>query len=162
MHFKISPRQHHSPHLPKKRPLPRFCTPLFGLLAGLCALSLCGCATILNWFDLRANQHNARGEEWLSDQTLPAEINISGSYHSPEWGDSFFYQIGRQVRGHLGDYPVKGVVSGRRAYLLVSDSGWYYYSAILQQPRPGVLFGYYSRSVPYRRDFRRDLQLYKK
>lgn len=96
---------------------------------------------------------------WLSDQMFPPEVDISGTYRTPGWGTSLLVQNGRDVRGHLGDYPVKGVVSGNRAYLLVSEGGWYYYSAILEVPREGLLVGYYSRSVPYRRSMRRDLQL---
>ncbi|GAB4173083.1 MAG: hypothetical protein Fur0032_12650 [Terrimicrobiaceae bacterium] len=119
-----------------------------------------GCSAVQNFNDKRYGRNNEIGEQWLSDQMFPAEIDVSGDYSSREWGASFLSQNGRDVRGHLGDYPVKGVVSGRKLHLLVSDSGWYYYSAVLEQPRPGVLVGYYSRSVPFRRDLRRELQLF--
>lgn len=121
---------------------------------------LAGCSAVQNFNDKRYGRNNEAGEQWLSDQMLPAEIDVSGDYTCKGWGPSFLVQNGRDVRGHLGDYPVKGVVSGRKLHMLVSDSGWYYYSAVLEQPRPGVLVGYYSRSVPFRRDMRRDLQLY--
>lgn len=129
----------------------------------LCALLGCllvgGCSVISQFNAGRYDRHNALGDAWLSDQVLEPSINITGRYVSPDWGESFFSQYGRDVRGHLGDYPVKGVVSGNKVYLLVSESGWYYYSAILEMPQPGVLNGYYSRSVPYKKDLRHSLQL---
>ena len=107
----------------------------------------------------RYARHNEPGNAWLSDQMLPAEINISGSYRSRDWGPSFFSQNGREIRGHLGDYPVKGVVSGNKAYMVLMYDGWYYYSVVLEMPNPGLLVGYFSRGVPYRRDARRDIEL---
>lgn len=130
---------------------------LFGGVA--VALMVTGCGPIREFQMKRTDRHNEAGEIWLSDQMFPPEVDVSGTYRTPGWGTSLLVQNGRDVRGHLGDYPVKGVVSGKRVYLLVSDGGWYYYSAILEVPREGLLVGYYSRSVPYRRSIRRDLQL---
>jgi len=118
-----------------------------------------GCSYIDKFNTGRYDRHNALGDAWLSDQLNEPTINITGRYASAEWGESFLSQSGRDVRGHLGDYPVRGVVSGNKVFLLISESGWYYYSAILEMPQPGVLTGYYSRSVPYKKDLRRDLHL---
>lgn len=118
-----------------------------------------GCSAIEEFNTKRYDNHNALGDAWLSDQMEPPEIDISGSYKSDDWGRSYFSQNGAEVRGHLGDFPVKGVVSGQKAYLLVTEGGWYYYSAIVEMPRPGLLTGYYSRSVPYKRSARNDLLL---
>lgn len=107
----------------------------------------------------RYDRHNEAGEAWLSDQMDPPEMDVSGEYKSREWGRTLLIQTGRDVRGHLGDYPIRGVVSGNKAHLLASENGWYYYSIILEMPKPGLLSGYYSRSVPYRRDARRDILL---
>ncbi|MEX1119050.1 MAG: hypothetical protein WEB60_09670 [Terrimicrobiaceae bacterium] len=129
------------------------------LLSVLVVSSFVGCSTIEEFNTKRYDNHNALGDAWLSDQMEPPMIDISGSYKSDDWGRSYFSQNGSNVRGHLGDYPVKGVVSGNKAYLLVTEGGWYYYSAIVEMPRPGLLTGYYSRSIPYKRSARRDLLL---
>jgi hypothetical protein len=132
-----------------------------GALLGLCAVlvGLPACTAIDDFNTKRYDRHNELGDAWLSDQMEPPQIDISGSYKSEDWGRSYFSQTGADVRGHLGDYPVKGVVSGNKAYLLVSEGGWYYYSAILEMPRPGLLTGYYSRSIPYKKSQRRSLLL---
>ncbi len=63
------------------------------------------------------------------------------------------------MRGNLGDYPVEGVVSGKKAYLLVSQGGWFYYRVVLEMPAPNILIGYCSRSVPYEVNKRVDMRL---
>lgn len=129
-------------------------------LACGCLFLFAGCEAIDEFNTKRYDRHNAAGDAWLSDQFEPPAMDISGSYKSSDWGKSYFSQSPEgRVRGHLGDYPVKGVVSGNKAYLLVTEGGWYYYSAILEMPRPGLLTGYYSRSVPYKRSLRRELLL---
>jgi hypothetical protein len=132
-----------------------------GLLVVLAvAASLTGCQSIQNFSQERYSRNNEFGRAWLSDQIFPAEINVSGSWKSRDWGDSFFSQTDRAIRGNLGNYPVEGVVSGSKVYLLASSGGgWFHYSVILEQPAPNVLLGYYSRSIPYRSSNRRDVRL---
>lgn len=107
----------------------------------------------------RYDRHNAQGDQWLSDQMEPALVDVSGIYTASGWGKCLLVQNGREVRGHIGDYPVTGVVSGEKVYLLISEGGWYYYSAILEMPREGFLVGYYARAIPFRRSARVSLQL---
>jgi uncharacterized protein YceK len=132
-----------------------------GLLVVLAvALSFSGCETIRNFSQERYSRNNEIGHAWLSDQILPPDINISGSWRSRDWGDTFFSQADRTVRGNLGNYPVVGVVSGSKAYLLASTGGgWFQYSVILEMPGSNVLIGYYSRSIPYRSSNRRNVRL---
>lgn len=118
-----------------------------------------GCAPIQEFNQKRYDRHNEAGDLWLSDQMEAAQIDVTGTYRASGWGKTLLVQNGREVRGHLGDYPVTGVVSGTKVYLLISEGGWYYYSAVLEMPREGLLVGYYSRSIPYRRSARNDLQL---
>lgn len=125
----------------------------------LAATLLTGCAVVSELNTRRMERNNAPGEEWLSDQMEPAQINISGAYRSPDWGMALLKQEGRRVRGHIGDYPVEGVVSGTKAFLLLTESGWHIYSMVLEMPKPGILTGRWSRAVPYRRDFSRDVIL---
>lgn len=120
---------------------------------------LAGCAEIQQFTQERYSRNNDTGRAWLSDQMLPAEMDLTGTWKSADWGDAFFAQNDRTARGHLGDYPVEGVVSGKKAYLLASENGWHYYSVILEMPAPNILIGYYSRSIPYTSGSRRDIRL---
>ena len=132
-----------------------------GLLVVLVvATSLAGCQSIRNFSQERYARNNEFGRAWLSDQILPPEISISGSWRSRDWGDSFFSQTDQAIKCNLGNYPVEGVVSGAKVYLLASSGGgWFHYSVILEMPAPNVLLGYYSRSIPYRSSNRRDIRL---
>lgn len=132
-----------------------------GLLVVLAVVaSFTGCQSVRNFSQERYSRNNEFGRAWISDQILPAEINLSGTWKSRDWGDAFFSQTDRTIKGHLGNYPVEGVVSGSKAYLLVgSGGGWYHYSVVLEMPAPNLLLGYYSRSIPYRSSNRRDVRL---
>lgn len=127
------------------------------LLAAI--LALAGCETVRDFNKERYSRNNALGSAWLSDQMFPPEISVAGNWKSATWGKAFFAQTDNKVRGYLGDYPVEGVVSGKKAYLLVSQGGWYYYSVVLEMPAPQILIGYYSRGVPYEVNKRVDLRL---
>ena len=99
-----------------------------GLLVVLALMaSLSGCQTLSRFSAERSSRNIESGHAWISDQILPAEINVS--------------------------------VSGRKAYLLASQGGRYYYSIVLEMPSPNLLIGYYSRSIPYQSSSRRDIRL---
>ena len=123
------------------------------------AALLTGCQTLGNLSEERYSRNIEFGHAWISDQILPAEINVAGSWKSSEWGGVFLSQTDRTVKGHIGDYQVDGVVSGPKAYLLASQGGWYHYSVVLEMPSPNLLLGYYSRSIPYQSSKRRDIRL---
>jgi hypothetical protein len=131
----------------------------FRLVVLALALSLTGCESLQKLSEERYSQNVAMGHAWISDQILPAAIDISGTWKSRDWGDTVLTQTGRTVKGYVGDYPVDGVVSGQKAYLLASDGGWYRYSIVLEMLSPNVLIGYYSRSIPYQSSNRRDIRL---
>jgi hypothetical protein len=131
-----------------------------GLLVVLAvAASFTGCQSIRNFSQERYSRNTEFGHAWISDQILPAEINIAGSWNSRDWGDAFLSQTDRTIKGNLGNHPVDGVVSGSKAYLLASSGGWYFYSIVLEMPSPNLLIGYYSRSIPYQSSNRRDMRL---
>lgn len=123
--------------------------------------ALTGCSVFEQVNEERYSRNNRVGENWLSDHSNPAEINIAGSWSSYDWGRAFFRQKGRRITGKLGDYSVNGVVSGRRVYLLIAQGDWYYYSAILEPKRSGLLVGRYSRAIPFVKGFSRSMQLEK-
>ncbi|MDX2082296.1 MAG: hypothetical protein SFU53_16045 [Terrimicrobiaceae bacterium] len=123
---------------------------MFRCLSAVVAVALlAGCSIVREVNDGRYNRNNEAGDRWLSDQLEPAAINISGNWLSDDWGRGEFVQNGRRITGRLGDYDVRGVASGNQAYLLIASDEWYYYSAILQMPRPGLLTGRFSRMIPY-------------
>ncbi|MFZ4683107.1 MAG: hypothetical protein ACOYMS_11435 [Terrimicrobiaceae bacterium] len=126
------------------------------------ALALTGCETAREFSREANTRNNEAGRGWLSDQVLPAEFDVSGTWKSAAWGEAFFVQTGRDIRGNLGDYPVEGVVSGKKVCLLARRGGRYDYSIILELPAPGILVGYSSRSIPYEIDDRRDIRLDRK
>jgi hypothetical protein len=131
-----------------------------GLLVVLAVVaSLTGCQSIRNFSNERYSRNNEFARAWLSDQIFPAEINVSGSWRSRDWGDALFSQADQKITGHFGKYTIEGVVSGSKAYFLVSSEGWYYYSMVLEMPAPHLLLGYYSPSIPYRSSNRRDIRL---
>jgi hypothetical protein len=123
------------------------------------AASMTGCQTLSHLSAERSSRNIEFGHAWISDQILPSEINVAGSWKSRDWGDASLSQADRAVKGRIGEYQVDGVVSGAKAYLLASNGGWYQYSVILEMPSPNLLIGYYSRSIPYQSSKRRDIRL---
>lgn len=125
----------------------------------LLVAALAGCSFVREFNDGRYNRNNKTGDRWLSDQLDPAGINIAGNWTSDDWGHAAFEQSDRTVTGTIGGYTVKGVVSGERAYLLIAQGEWYYYSAILELQRPGLLTGRFSRAIPYVKVLGRPMRL---
>jgi hypothetical protein len=120
---------------------------------------LAGCSVFSDIRDERYAKNNGIGDRWLSDQFETAEMNVAGKWMSGDWGHGSLEQNGRKVTGTLGGYNVTGVVSGRRLYLLIADGEWYYYSAVLDNPSPGVLTGRFSRAIPYVKTLSRPMRL---
>jgi hypothetical protein len=130
---------------------------LAGALLMLVALS--GCSFVSEFNDGRYNRNNRTGDNWLSDQSEPAAINVDGNWTSNDWGHASFSQNGRKITGTIGGYTVRGVVSGARAYLLIAQGDWYYYSAVLDLQRPGLLTGRFSRAIPFVNSVGRPMRL---
>ena len=124
------------------------------ILVVLMGLSLIGCGTSEKY---AAN--NADGQRWLDEHRSSAGISVGGIWQSEEWGGSKLVQDGRTVNGTLGNYSVRGVVSGQRAYLLLSSNGWIFYTAVLAKPTATQLSGFYSYTVPFSLADQRQLEL---
>lgn len=114
-------------------------TPNALLCAAACMMSLVGCNTPQS---LAKNQSAA--QEWLNLQTSSARIQVDGNWFAEGWGRAKLKQSGRQITGTMDTYEVKGVVSGRKAYLTTWDSGKCYYAIILTQTGKNVLTGSYT------------------
>jgi hypothetical protein len=85
-----------------------------------------------------------KGENWLASKTEKTEMNVSGSWMSPEWGDAKLLQQGKNITGTLGDYPVKGTVSGNDLYLLMYSGDKIHYFAELKAADKNTFKGLYS------------------
>ena len=88
-----------------------------------------------------------KGEKWLDSKKDSPEINISGSWTSPEWGLATFKQENgtKDVTGMLGEYPVKGVVSGNKIYLFMYSGNSIHYFAELNASDNNTMNGLYSK-----------------
>jgi len=104
------------------------------LLALALALSLTSCGVAMT-----------DGQKWLDSKTDAPEMNIAGQWVSPEWGDANFKQEKKDVSGMLGDYPVRGVVSGNQIYLLMYAGDKVHYSAKLKASDENNFEGFYSK-----------------
>ncbi len=104
-------------------------------------------------------KNNAAADGWTNQRTAPAQINVTGNWKSDAWGKAEFTQKGREVTGKLGDYKIRGVVSGYRVYLLAHEDGWVYYTIVLKRQTSNALEGSYSSSVPYLATDEKDIYL---
>jgi hypothetical protein len=81
-------------------------------------------------------------DQWLTTVSgaKPAEIDVSGKWRDGTgqflfgWGKGYLRQEKDSVRGTIGNYNVRGVVSGKNVYLVFVYGGEVYYT-----PRPGMI-----------------------
>ncbi|MEO6845948.1 MAG: hypothetical protein ABI443_01430 [Chthoniobacterales bacterium] len=114
----------------------------------LCATVLLACLTACN-SPQRYTRNRQAGEQWLSGKTGTARINLTGAWHSDDWGNAIFVQGQNRVNGQISSYTAYGRVSGSKAYILISQHGWIYYTAELSMPNKNELTGSYSKSVGF-------------
>lgn len=119
------------------------------------ALTL-ACSTALLLTSCNLKEKYARNSEataaWLASHKGTPTTKISGSWMpgDPGWGLARLEQHEGIVSGSIGSYQVDGTVHGKTAYLAMKESGWTYYTAILE--RSGKDFvGSYSDAVPFER-----------
>lgn len=116
----------------------------------LCLLSA-GLLSSCHLKESYSKNQSARATFLEESKTAPAKINVEGLYYSPEWGVVVLKQTsGGKVSGLMGDYGVvEGVVSGRKVFLAIVDSGWTDYTLVLERPAYDQLVGAYSDYVPF-------------
>ena len=69
---------------------------------------------------------------------------------APGWGTVVFNQEGSKLSGAFQDYyTVDGVVSGRKAYIVLIDDDWREYTIELTAKGREKLVGYYSAHIPF-------------
>jgi hypothetical protein len=68
----------------------------------------------------------------------PPEIDISGKWRDTQgegmftWGEGYLHQEQDRIRGVIGSYSIKGVVSGKMVYLVFLYGNRVYYTARLE------------------------------
>ena len=82
-------------------------------------------------------------DPWLNTISggKPPEIDVTGKWHDAQgaqgsslfsWGEGHLRQEQSKIRGAIGGYDIKGVVSGKIVYLVFLSGGRVYYTARLE------------------------------
>ena len=96
------------------------------------------------------NRNNAAASSWIEQNSKkPARADFEGVYYSPDWGAVVLKQKGSSLSGSIAHFHLKGVVSGKSAYLLLVDDEWVEHTMILHRKSAEVVEGSYSSHVPY-------------
>lgn len=122
------------------------------------ALSLSSCGLLKGKYD----KNEKAAASYLSEKkTAPAKINIEGLYYSPQWGIVVLKQCpGGKLSGIFQDYyHVRGVVSGKNAYIALVDDDWVEYTVQLTKMSWDKLTGYWSAHVPFSESDQQELVL---
>jgi hypothetical protein len=89
-----------------------------------------------------------KGSDWLvSKANEPPGMNISGNWNSPSWSLVIINQEGAELSGDGDGWPMKGVVSGKTAYLVFFSETQekVFYTAELEPGDENTLVGHYSK-----------------
>lgn len=127
------------------------------LSAVVLAVSLSSCSFLAEKY----SKNEKAAAAYLSDnKTAPSRMNIEGLWYSPEWGMVILNQEGSKLDGVFQDYyTVKGVVSGKTAYITLVDDDWVEYTAVLKYTDGQKLVGAYSSYVPFNEKYSQELVL---
>jgi hypothetical protein len=81
----------------------------------------------------------------------PPGINLSGVWESTDWELARLRQNDSEVSGWIGDFWVRGVVTGKEAFLFLMSRGQAQYTMRLAQTDSGTLEGdYFNKLATYR------------
>ena len=84
----------------------------------------------------------------LAEGTPPA-MDLGGQWYDDKgnfmfgWGEGQLRQEQGRLSGAIGNYNVRGIVAGKKAYLVFLHGGKVYYTARLEQFEEGKLTGEY-------------------
>ena len=92
-------------------------------------------------------------DPWLTtiSGAKPPEIEITGKWRDSTgtgtmtWGEGYLHQEQNKVRGVMGYYNIKGIVSGKMVYLVFLVRDKVHYTARLENLKD-LLTGYYFRA----------------
>lgn len=95
-------------------------------------------------------KNNAAASAWLAaNSKAPARTNFEGTYYSPDWGVATLNQKSGKVTGAISYHNVRGIVSGKLAYLTLIDDQWVEYTMILGWRNHEELQGAFSPAIPF-------------
>ena len=99
----------------------------------------------------RHARNNAAARAWLAANPASGHTRVAGTWQPDDegWGTARLEQSGSRVTGTIGLYSIEGHVSGQDLYLVMSEGGWAYYSALLKK-KGDTLEGFYSAGLPFR------------
>ena len=108
-----------------------------------------------------AKNERASAAYLAAKRTLPPKTNIEGVWFSPQWGMVVLNQdrAGRLTGLFQDHYFVNGVVSGKEAFITLTDDDWVEYTVELRRKSSEELVGFYSPSVPFLEKDANDLLL---
>jgi len=127
------------------------------LSAVILAVSLSSCSFLT---DKYSRNEKAAAAFLANNKTSPSKMNVEGLWYSPQWGIVLLNQEGSKLDGVFQDfYGVNGVVSGKTAYLTLTDDDCVEYTVVLRYKNANELVGGYSSYVPFNEKHSHDLVL---
>jgi hypothetical protein len=82
----------------------------------------------------------------------PHEIDVSGKWYDAQrstffgWGEGYLRQEQNKISGAIGNYNIKGLVSGKTVYLVFLYAGTIYYTARLEMFQDLLTGNYFKAS----------------
>ena len=122
------------------------------LATTLCAAVLMISFSSCTWLKEKYAKNESATVAYLSEKkTSPPKMNIEGLWYSPQWGAVVLNQEpnGKLTGAFQDYYAVSGVVSGKQAFIALTDDDWVEYTVELRRESREELRGFYSPSVPF-------------
>lgn len=120
------------------------------------AILFCAVVVALTFSSCHLKEKYARNEAnavayLKTSQAKPAAASFKGVWQSPDWGVVAINQERNgKLSGQFGDdYAIRGVVSGKTAYLVLTADSWTHYTVELTKKNYNELTGFASGSVPF-------------
>ncbi|MGA3099500.1 MAG: hypothetical protein ABSF25_23850 [Bryobacteraceae bacterium] len=90
-----------------------------------------------------------KGSAWLDDHKGAPATDVTGQWYERAWGVVSLRQaeLGGTVIGKTSEYEITGVVSGKRAYLILAQEGKTVYSAVVSLEEGNRLEGKYQSGL---------------
>ncbi len=122
------------------------------------------CVALLSAGAVFAQKLEKQGKAWLDRNSEPASIDVNGVWQAKEWGGITLKQAegSREVTGFTGDgWNIKGVVSGKKVFLLFCTRKSVEYSAELTAEGEKTLGGHYARGIMTEKSKTKPMMLWK-
>ena len=99
---------------------------------------------------IRSHNEN-QVDPWLNTISggEPPQLDITGKWRDAQasglfgWGEGYLRQEGNKISGAIGNYNIKGVVSGKTVYLAFLYAGKVYYTARMEMFQDSLTGNYF-------------------